>query len=104
MSRSSSWANRTNHRCWRKSLADRLILGSGDIDVCVVRPLASAETVRLKAVNHEQVASALIGEYSTAFAITFVIVSVCWALQPLTGYMFVALVFLLGGGSVGAAA
>lgn len=80
---------------WRKSLADQLILGSGDIDVCVVRPLASAETGRLKAVNHQKVPSALIGEYSTAFAITFVIVSVCWALQPLTGYMFVALVFLL---------
>jgi two-component system sensor histidine kinase KdpD len=25
---------------WKKSLADQLILGSGDIDVCVVRPLA----------------------------------------------------------------
>jgi two-component system sensor histidine kinase KdpD len=49
----------------------------------------------VKAANHEKVPSALVGEYSTAFAITFVIVSVCWALQPLTGYMFVALVFLL---------
>ena len=38
---------------WTKSLADQLILGSGDIDVCVVRPLAAAETGRVKASNHE---------------------------------------------------
>ena len=31
---------------WRKTLADQLIVGSGDIDVCVVRPLASADKAR----------------------------------------------------------
>ncbi|MBP7948654.1 MAG: sensor histidine kinase KdpD [Verrucomicrobiales bacterium] len=78
---------------WRKSLADHLILGSGDIDVCVVRPLASAEKPRARA--KESVSDAVIGEYSWVLVTVFAIASVCWGLVSITGYMFVALVFLL---------
>ncbi len=78
---------------WRKSLADHLILGSGDIDVCVVRPLASAEKASVKA--KESVSATVIGETSWALVTVFAIASVCWGLVSIAGYMFVALVFLL---------
>lgn len=78
---------------WRKSLADQLILGSGDIDVCVVRPLASGEMRTAR--QREPVSTTVIGEYSWAIVSVFAIVSVCWGAASYTGYMFVALVFLL---------
>jgi len=80
---------------WRKSLADQLILGSGDIDVCVVRPLAAADKARNLAPLQEPVPDSVIGEYSWALVAVFAIASVCWGLVSVTGYMFVALVFLL---------
>ncbi len=79
---------------WRASPADQLILGSGDIDVCVVRPLASQEKTR-PAILPEPVSAGVIGEYSWALVSVFAIASVCWGLVSITGYMFVALVFLL---------
>lgn len=82
------------HTFWRPSLADRIIRDSGDIDVCVVRPLAARETMS-STVFHEGVSVSVIGEYSWAAAILFVVASLSWAVAPLTGYMFVALVFLL---------
>ncbi|MBL9144840.1 MAG: sensor histidine kinase KdpD [Verrucomicrobiaceae bacterium] len=78
---------------WRKSLADQLILGSGDIDVCVVRPLASSEKSR--AAVREPVSTTLIGEYSWVLVLVFSIASLCWAITSFTGYMVVALVFLI---------
>lgn len=78
---------------WRKSLADQLILGSGDIDVCVVRPLASAE--KAHTMSKEPVSATLIGEYSWVLVSVFTIASICWGIVGFTGYMFVALVFLL---------
>jgi len=80
---------------WRKTLADQLIVGSGDIDVCVVRPLASADKARNATVLSEPVSISVIGEYSAVLVATFAIASVCWLMLPLTGYMFVALVFLV---------
>lgn len=82
-------------RWWRPSLADELILGSGDIDVCVVRPLAAPERGRTTTALAHPVPESLIAEYSWAGVIVFAVVSLCWATAPLTGYMFVALVFLL---------
>lgn len=80
---------------WKKSLADQLILGSGDIDVCVVRPLASADKARNSTRQQETVPESIIGEYSWGLVAVFAIASVCWGLVSITGYMFVALVFLL---------
>lgn len=80
---------------WRQSLADTLIIGSGDIDVCVVRPLAAADKARNRVPLQEPVPDSIIGEYSWAMVTIFAIASVCWGLVSLTGYMFVALVFLL---------
>ena len=80
---------------WSKSLADTLIVGSGDIDVCVVRPLAAADKARNIVPLQEPVSDSIIGEYSWAIVSLFAIASVCWGLVSYTGYMFVALVFLL---------
>ena len=80
---------------WSKSLADALIVGSGDIDVCVVRPLAAADKSRSIVPLQEPVPDSIIGEYSWAIVAIFAIASVCWGLVSFTGYMFVALVFLL---------
>lgn len=77
----------------RKSLADRLILGSGDIDVCVVRPLPSAEMLRSS--SKEPVSATLLGEVSWVLVAVFGIASVCWGIVSYTGYMVVALVFLI---------
>ncbi len=80
---------------WSKSLADALIVGSGDIDVCVVRPLAAADKSRNIVPLQEPVSDSIVGEYSWAIVTIFAIASVCWGLVSFTGYMFVALVFLL---------
>lgn len=80
---------------WRKSLADQLILGSGDIDVCVVRPLAGVEKGAPRSFAHEPVPASLISEYSWAVIVTFALASMCWGILSLTGYTFVALVFLI---------
>ena len=83
---------------WRKTLADQLIVGSGDIDVCVIRPLASQAKPRPAAtLTDPAVASPfrMAGQYGAVLAVTFAVASVCWLLLPLTGYTFVALVFLL---------
>lgn len=80
-------------RFWRNSLADNIIAGSGDIDVCVVRPMAAGEAAG-KALSGRVTTSAL-AEYSWAGVVTFAVASGCWLLSPLTGYTFVALVFLL---------
>jgi len=80
---------------WRQSLADQIIIGSGDIDVCVVRPLAAAEKTAPAALQETE-STSVIGEYSWALVAVFTMASLCWGVVPYTGYMFVALVFLLG--------
>lgn len=82
-------------RTWLPSLADKIIAQSGDIDVCVVRPLAARqpETVAPEKNPSEP---GRVGEYSWAAVSTFVIASLGWALLPLTGYVFAALMLLLG--------
>ncbi|MCF7785338.1 MAG: sensor histidine kinase KdpD [Prosthecobacter sp.] len=79
---------------WRQSFADQIILGSGDIDVCVVRPLAAADKTSGTPLHGVESAS-VIGEYSWVLVTVFTIASVCWGIVPYTGYMVVALVFLL---------
>ncbi len=79
---------------WRRSLADHLILRSGDIDVCVIRPLLAAGKTRATVVREAAPTPAL-GEPIWVLVTVFTIASLCWGIVPYTGYMFVALVFLL---------
>lgn len=80
---------------WRQSLADALIAGSGDIDVCVVRPMTAADKGTAVPPLHSPVSDSVVSEYSWACMIVFAVASTCWGLVAFTGYMFVALVFLL---------
>ena len=80
---------------WRRTLADQLILGSGDIDVCVVRPLATPDRGRNTRAETPIFAVTRIKEYGIAIATTLVIAMLCRMLLPISGYTFVALVFLI---------
>lgn len=80
---------------FRRSLADRIIAESADIDVCVVRPLASVERKRVPSeIPGSEGPSALV-EYAGVCVGTAIIGAGCWSVLAFTGYMFVALVFLL---------
>lgn len=79
---------------WRSSLADQLIAGSDGMDVCVVRPMTSAPGA-VSAPAREPVSATLLGEYSWVLVAVFAIASICHGIAAYTGYIFVALVFLL---------
>lgn len=81
-------------RRWHRTLADRIIAGSGDIDVSVVRPLSGAQAGQPRTVR-EPLPASLVSEYSWVLVSVFTIASLCWAVASLTGYMFAGLVFLL---------
>lgn len=80
---------------WRASLADRVIAGSGDIDVCVVRPLMARTPAEPKPPVKPLPTHRAI-EYGKVLLGTAMLTAVCWGLQPVTGYMMPAMVFLLG--------
>ncbi|HEX2746644.1 MAG TPA: sensor histidine kinase KdpD, partial [Verrucomicrobiales bacterium] len=82
---------------FRGSLADELIAESGDIDVCVVRPLASTASVKPGPSSTMVAAPAvsLWGQYGWVPAIVFVLTSIGSGLATVAGYMVVALLFLL---------
>lgn len=60
-----------------------------------MRPLASGEKTRRSTTLQKSSDPLLIKEFGWALAIVAVIAGVCWGLSTITGYMFVALVFLL---------
>jgi two-component system sensor histidine kinase KdpD len=81
------------HSRWRPTLADRVIAGSGDIDVCVVRPVIGRPS-KLPERSQRNFNATLYHEYGTAFAIIMVLTAVCWKIEPITGYIVPALVYL----------
>src|SRR5688572_3370552 len=91
-------------RCWkwrviamsrRSSLADRIIADSGDIDVCIVRPvigrIVSPSTPR----KRHPFAGKTGNEYAWVLGITLLLVTASYVLLPVTGYVLPAMVFLL---------
>lgn len=83
-------------RWWRRSLADQVIDGSGDIEVCAVRPLPAATANRsLLAARGAEEAAPVVASYSFSLMITFLMVSLGLGLLPYTGYVFVGLAFLI---------
>lgn len=77
----------------RSSLADRVIAGSGDIDVCVVRPLA-ARTPR-SAGRIVEKNSIRWNEFAQALGLTALVTLLCLPTFPFTGYTVPAFVYLL---------
>lgn len=79
----------------RQSLADRLIAGSGDIDVCVVRPFAADQPSLADAALPHAGGAVPVAEYAWAGVTMILVGALCWVALPFTGYVFSALVFLL---------
>ncbi len=81
---------------WKASLNDRIISGSGDIDVCVVRPLIGRPSSRVSTAKPRQMAASQFQEIGIVLVATTLLTALCWSLQRWTGYTLPALVFLLG--------
>ncbi len=88
---------KADHRSrWKASLNDRIISGSGDIDVCVVRPLIGRPSSRVSNAKPRQMAASQFQEIGIVLVATTLLTALCWSLQRWTGYTLPALVFLLG--------
>ena len=84
-------ANRRSR--WKPTLADRIIAGSGDIDVCVVRPVIGRPSNRPKQ-RRTEFAIKPLQEYGIVLAIILVLTAACWHMQPVVGYRVPALAYL----------
>lgn len=85
---------KTNKRSrWKPTLADRIIEGSGDIDVCVVRPVIGRPSNRPETVTHGSVSNTLFG-YGIACAVIGLLTAICWQMEPILGYTVPAMVYL----------
>ncbi len=80
----------------RRSLAERIIDESGDIDVCIVRPVVAGpptDTLRRSSLSLPQ--PSVLQQYGWSLLITALLVAIGWMVADYTGYVFVGLVFLL---------
>lgn len=82
-------------KLWKRTLADRIIAGSGDIDVCVVRPVIGRGSSRPESRSGRFSQSNNVHEYGVVFGLILVLTVVCWQIEPVAGYTVPALVYLL---------
>ena len=80
---------------WRPSLVDRLIAGSGDIDVQVVRPRRNEPKSSPPKTSISTHPSEFIPEAGLGLGIVAFITVLCWFIAPWIGYWSVALIYLL---------
>ncbi len=81
---------------WMPSLADRIISGSGDIDVSVVRPVLGRSAGSTAARPRRWVLgdSLGLGGYAEVLVLLAVLTALCWQLVRVTGYTVPAFVYL----------
>ena len=79
---------------WKPTLADRIIAGSGDIDVCMVRPVIGRPSTLPEPRRRNFTSPKAIHEYGVALGIILVLTTVCWQLEPVVGYTVPAFVYL----------
>lgn len=80
---------------WKPTLADRIIAGSGDIDVSVVRPVLGRSAARPEpAPRHFATPAHLRQEYAAVLALMVGLTAAGWQLAWVGGYMVPALVYL----------
>lgn len=84
-------ANRRSR--WKPTLADRIIAGSGDIDVCVVRPVIGRPSNRPEP-RRREFSTNPFREYGIALGIITALTAICWPLERVAGYTVPALVYL----------
>ncbi len=80
-------------RRWKPSLTDRVIAGSGDIDVFVVRPFAGKKPAR--AVESDQPAAGRWNDYFSALGLTAMATLAALLAMPVTGYTVPSFIYLL---------
>ncbi len=85
-------ANRRSR--FKQTLADQIIAGSGDIDVCVVRPVIGRPSSRLEQQRRGFKLTSRLQEYGTALGLVGILTAVCWQLESIVGYTVPALVYL----------
>ncbi|MES2922897.1 MAG: sensor histidine kinase KdpD [Verrucomicrobiota bacterium] len=79
---------------WKPTLADRIIAGSGDIDVSVVRPVIGRPSGREES-KRSSITPNQFQEYAIALLLIVILTGICWQLHPVVGYTVPALVYLL---------
>ncbi len=79
---------------WRRSLADAIIAGSGDIDVSVVRPVIGRPAARPEPPPQSLPITGRLHEYGLVFAIIAGLTAACWQFERVAGYTLPALVYL----------
>jgi len=79
---------------WRPSLADRIIAGSGDIDVSVVRPVSGRAAVPRENRRQGRDAPVPFQEYGVVLGTVGVLTAVCWHFEWVAGYTLPAMVYL----------
>lgn len=77
---------------WKPSLTDRVIAGSGDIDVCVVRPFAGRRP-HLSA-GSKPPGEARWNDYGAALGLTAAVTAAGWLAFPFSGYTVPAFIYL----------
>jgi two-component system sensor histidine kinase KdpD len=80
-------------RRWKPSLTDRVIAGSGDIDVCVVRPFAGKVPSATSVGN--SVPASRWRDYGSALALTAAVTLIALLVLPITGYTVPSFIYLL---------
>ncbi|MEO5715643.1 MAG: sensor histidine kinase KdpD [Luteolibacter sp.] len=85
-------ANRRSR--WKPTLADKVIAGSGDIDVCVVRPVIGRPSNRPEPQRRTLRMTHRWQEYGLVLVLIAVLTAICWQLEPVVGYTVPALVYL----------
>jgi len=80
-------------RRWRATLTDRVIAGSGDIDVCVVRPFAGKKPRRSEEA-HPATKAKPWHDYAGALGLTALVTLAGWLAMSITGYLVPAFGYL----------
>jgi two-component system sensor histidine kinase KdpD len=79
---------------WRQTLADRIIAGSGDIDVCVVRPVIGRPAGRPELRQRGLASPRPLRECGMVLALVFALTAMCRQFEQVAGYTMPALVYL----------
>ena len=82
-------------RIWQPTLADKIIAGSGEIDVCVVRPVIGRPGSRQAEPPDRPANPGLAKEIGIVCATIAILTGICWQFAALAGYTMPALVYLL---------
>lgn len=80
---------------WKPTLADKIIAGSGEIDVCVVRPVIGRPVANRNPQRAIPANPGLPGEFAVVLGAITLLTAACWQFARFAGYTMPALVYLL---------